>query len=109
MMAFVISSLNLESLCKMLTLKVLTASFGTNVWNEHWFENLTQAQQVITDWRQDYNDSRPHSSCCRMPPTAFAALHRQQLDRAQKPCFKKGLNLGTGLPNQSMVRLQGAG
>lgn len=47
--------------------------------NEHWFESLMQARAVIADWRRDYNEVRPHSSCDRMPPAAFAALHRQQV------------------------------
>lgn len=46
--------------------------------NEHWFTSLAQAQQVIADWRRDYNEVRPHSSCGRIPPAAFAASYRQQ-------------------------------
>ena len=45
--------------------------------NEHWFETLPQARTAIAAWRQDYNEVRPHSSCRRMPPAKFAALHRQ--------------------------------
>lgn len=45
--------------------------------NEHWFETLLQARTAIATWRQDYNETRPHSSCQRMPPARFAALHRQ--------------------------------
>ncbi len=45
--------------------------------NEHWFETLPQARSTIAAWRQDYNENRPHSSCQRMPPARFAALHRQ--------------------------------
>lgn len=45
--------------------------------NEHWFETLPQARTIIADWRQDYNEVRPHSSCKRMSPAKFAALHRQ--------------------------------
>ena len=52
--------------------------------NEHWFETLPQARAIITDWRQDYNEIRPHSSCQRMPPAQFAALHRQQKIEANK-------------------------
>jgi len=43
--------------------------------NEHWFETLSQARTAIAAWRQDYNEVRPHSSCRRMPPAKFAALH----------------------------------
>lgn len=46
--------------------------------NEHWFETLPQARITIAEWRQDFNEVRPHSSCKRMPPAKFAALHRQQ-------------------------------
>ena len=46
--------------------------------NEHWFETLPQAREVIRAWVQDYNEVRPHSSIDRMPPRRFARLHRQQ-------------------------------
>ena len=46
--------------------------------NEHWFETLAQAREVIRAWVQDYNEVRPHSSIGRMPPRRFARLHRQQ-------------------------------
>lgn len=48
--------------------------------NEHWFTSLAQARDVIADWRRDYNEVRPHSSCGRIPPAQFAALHRAQHD-----------------------------
>ena len=65
--------------------------------NEHWFETLPQAKAVIAVWRQDYNEVRPHSSCRRMPPAQFAALHRQHAaDVTQIPT--NPINLATGLP-----------
>ncbi len=36
--------------------------------NEHWFTSLAQARKVVTEWRRDYNEVRPHSSCGRIPP-----------------------------------------
>ena len=48
--------------------------------NEHWFTSLVQARDVITDWRRDYNEVRPHSSCGRIPPAQFAANHRAKQD-----------------------------
>ncbi|WP_449361552.1 integrase core domain-containing protein [Vulcaniibacterium thermophilum] len=36
--------------------------------NEHWFTSLAQARNVIAEWRRDYNEVRPHSSCGRIPP-----------------------------------------
>lgn len=52
--------------------------------NEHWFETLPQARTIIADWRQDYNEVRPHSSCKRMSPAKFAALHRQHKNEANQ-------------------------
>ena len=46
--------------------------------NEHWFTSLAQAREVIAEWRRDYNEVRPHSSCGRAPPARFAASHRAQ-------------------------------
>ena len=46
--------------------------------NEHWFTSLAQARAVIAEWRRDYNEVRPHSSCGRIPPANFAANHRAQ-------------------------------
>jgi putative transposase len=53
--------------------------------NEHWFETLAQARVTIAAWRQDYNEVRPHSSCRRMPPVRFAAMHRQHAGGASQP------------------------
>ncbi|WP_120279557.1 IS3 family transposase [Enterobacter bugandensis] len=30
--------------------------------NEHWFSDIFHARKTINDWRQDYNERRPHSS-----------------------------------------------
>ena len=52
-------------------------TFRDECLDENWFESLEQARQAIATWRSDYNEIRPHSSCGRMPPATFAALHRQ--------------------------------
>ena len=57
--------------------------------NDHWFEMLPQARAAIAAWRQDYNEVRPHSSCQRMPPAKFAALHRQNSDDATQPTTER--------------------
>lgn len=44
--------------------------------NDHYFHNLAHARAVISHWRRDYNEARPHSSLGRMPPAEFAARHR---------------------------------
>ncbi|MCM8567740.1 IS3 family transposase [Thauera linaloolentis] len=58
--------------------------------NEHWFTSLAQARDVIADWRRDYNEVRPHSSCGRIPPSRFAANHRAQQANNAVP-FNPGL------------------
>ena len=46
--------------------------------NETVFETLKQARLHIGQWRDDYNQVRPHSSCQKMPPALFATKMRQQ-------------------------------
>ncbi len=41
--------------------------------NEAWFLTLSEAQQVIEVWRQDYNTVRPHSALEDATPAEFAA------------------------------------
>jgi len=46
--------------------------------NEHWFDSLGEARQIVEDWRHDYNAVRPHSSLGYLTPKEFAAhLHKQ--------------------------------
>jgi putative transposase len=39
--------------------------------NEHWFLTLDEAREVIEEWRQDYNQFRPHSSLDDLTPEQF--------------------------------------
>lgn len=41
--------------------------------NEHWFADVAEAQQIIEEWRVDYNEQRPHSSLNYLAPAEFAA------------------------------------
>lgn len=41
--------------------------------NEHWFESLAEARQIVEAWRQDYNHVRPHSSLNYLTPMEFVA------------------------------------
>lgn len=45
--------------------------------NEHWFTTLEHAKQIIEQWRQTYNQFRPHSSLNNLSPTEF--IKRQEL------------------------------
>ena len=40
--------------------------------NEHWFSDILHARKTINDWRQDYNECRPHSSLDYQTPAEFA-------------------------------------
>jgi len=42
--------------------------------NEHLFDSLAEARQIIEAWRLDYNCVRPHSSLGRLTPSEFAEL-----------------------------------
>lgn len=50
--------------------------------NEHWFETLSQARSIITLWKADYNEIRPHSSIGHIPPAQFAQNQRLKLKDA---------------------------
>jgi len=38
--------------------------------------DLNQAREIISDWRQDYNERRPHSTLTYLTPLEFAANYR---------------------------------
>ncbi len=40
--------------------------------NQHWFLNLDEARSTIEEWRNDYNQNRPHSSLNMKTPNEFA-------------------------------------
>jgi putative transposase len=40
--------------------------------NANWFTSLNDAKRKIEEWRQDYNQQRPHSSLAYLSPAAFA-------------------------------------
>ncbi len=40
--------------------------------NLHWFSSLGDARAIIDDWREHYNEVRPHRSLGNAPPKAFA-------------------------------------
>ncbi|MGO2440625.1 MAG: IS3 family transposase [Serratia proteamaculans] len=45
--------------------------------NEHWFSDVSHARKTISEWRQDYNESRPHSALNYQTPSEFAAAWRK--------------------------------
>jgi putative transposase len=39
--------------------------------NQNWFESIDDAQQILDEWRYEYNNIRPHSSLNYMTPANF--------------------------------------
>ena len=48
-------------------------SFRDELLNETLFTTLTEAKAHITDWKEDYNRNRPHSSLGNLTPNEFVA------------------------------------
>ena len=48
------------------------ARFRLECLNEHWFLSLEDAKEKVEEWRQDYNQNRPHSSLGNISPAEFA-------------------------------------
>jgi len=73
--------------------------------NEHLFESLSQARQIIEAWRYDYNNARPHSSLGALTPREFANQQgdgplKQVLGSAARPLAPpphSGQNINPGL------------
>ncbi len=45
--------------------------------NEHWFSDVSHARRTISEWRQDYNECRPHSTLNYQMASEFAAGWRK--------------------------------
>ena len=45
--------------------------------NQNWFLSLADARETIENWRQDYNEYRPHSSLDQQTPSEFVAGWQQ--------------------------------
>ena len=39
--------------------------------SQHWFLDLEDAQRTLDQWREDYNNTRPHTSLTKLTPTDF--------------------------------------
>lgn len=52
--------------------------------NEHIFQNLPEARNIIEQWRIDYNTQRPHTSLNGLTPVEFVnqSMKDQNLNRA---------------------------
>lgn len=65
----------MDTLCSGRRIKCLTCvdDFTKECLNEHGFSDILHARKIINDWRQDYNECRPHSSLNYQTPSEFAA------------------------------------
>lgn len=50
--------------------------------NENLFSTLWEARQIVEQWRQHYNQHRPHSALNWLTPDEFAARKSSEMDRA---------------------------
>ena len=50
------------------------ARFRDGCLNQHWFDDLNHARQIIRAWREHYNHERPHSSLNYLTPKMFEKL-----------------------------------
>ena len=50
--------------------------------NENWFRDIEEARHVIETWRQDYNNSRPHSGLGYLTPKEFGDIWYQRKSSA---------------------------
>jgi putative transposase len=48
-------------------------TFRAECLNAHWFGSLAEARRLIEEWRQEYNESRPHRSLGERTPSEFAS------------------------------------
>jgi len=53
----------------------------------HWFRNRADARVSIEQWRQHYNEVRPHSSLGYLTPAAFKTKHLADLDGGRSPAM----------------------
>jgi putative transposase len=60
------------------TIKVDNGRFRQECLNGHWFLSLDGARRKIEDWRQYYNETRPHSALQWATPAEFARQAREK-------------------------------
>ena len=51
--------------------------------NREWLFNLREARVVIEDWRQQYNQERPHSTLAYLSPEQFLQTKKVSPELAQ--------------------------
>lgn len=49
--------------------------------NQYWFKSISEARNIISKWRNEYNNFRPHSSLNMMPPNQFIEKYYENHER----------------------------
>ena len=49
--------------------------------SQHWFMGLEDARKTLGEWREDYNNHRPHSSLENRTPSEYRRAGSFELDR----------------------------
>ena len=56
--------------------------------NASWFQNLFDARRKLAEWKEEYNERRPHSSLGYRTPAEFAAAVRTEEGRGKDARWK---------------------
>ncbi len=59
-------------------------TFRAECLNAHWFATLSEARQMIREWRREYNESRPHRAHGERTPDEFASCRELTFEVIQK-------------------------
>jgi putative transposase len=58
-------------------------TFRSECLDTNWFQNLTEAKQIIEAWRREYNESRPHGALADRTPEEFVSQVAASRDLAE--------------------------
>ena len=61
--------------------------------NDNLFSTLRQAHEITKGWRQNHNQTRPHSALNWLTPGEFTAIKGNKLDKAAQLCNRLKDNL----------------
>lgn len=49
--------------------------------SQHWFRDLAEARRILGDWKEEYNNDRPHSSLGQETPARYRAGQVETMNR----------------------------
>lgn len=52
-------------------IEAFNATLRRECLSQHWFTNLEDARRTLDRWKEDYNNTQPHSSLENLPPAHF--------------------------------------